>query len=130
LFNCLQLVEPVLGTCGSSGAALSQKAGARAQATCGGLGAASSWEAGAGATGTRGGPGATPSREAGAGATGTRGSPGATSSLEVGAGALGHAATRTRLVFCLDIELVRGVPGSQGTDIPNCPCIATELQIK
>jgi hypothetical protein len=32
---CLHPVEPVLGTCGSSRAALSQKVGAGAQVTCG-----------------------------------------------------------------------------------------------
>jgi hypothetical protein len=51
-------------TCGSSGAALSQKVGAGAQATRGGPEAALNWEAGAGATGTRGSP-----RAAGAGVT-------------------------------------------------------------
>jgi hypothetical protein len=51
LFNCLQLVEPFLGTRDSSGAALSQKVGAGAQVTCGGLEAAPSREAGAGAVG-------------------------------------------------------------------------------
>jgi hypothetical protein len=63
---CLQPVEPVLGTRGGSGAALSQKVGAGAQVTCGGPGAAPSREAGAGAAGTRGSPGAAPNREAGA----------------------------------------------------------------
>jgi hypothetical protein len=53
---------------------------------------------------TRGGPGAAPSREAGAGATGTRGAPGV--ALTADAGALGHAGTRARLVFCLNLELV------------------------
>jgi hypothetical protein len=73
LFNCLQLVEPVHGTCGSSGAALSQKAGAGAQMTHGGPGATLSQEVRA--AGTRGGLGAAPSREVRAGATGTRGAP-------------------------------------------------------
>jgi hypothetical protein len=63
LFNCLQLVGPIHRTCGSSGAALSHKAGAGARAgamgTRGGPGAALSWEAGTGALRTRGGPGAT-----------------------------------------------------------------------
>jgi hypothetical protein len=77
LFNCLQLVELVLGTCGSFRAALGQKTGVGAQATRGDPGAAPSREAGAGATGTRGGPGATLSREVGAGAARTRGGPGA-----------------------------------------------------
>jgi hypothetical protein len=56
LFNCLDLVDPIHGTCGSSRAALSQKAGAGAQATCGGPGATLSREAGAGVVGTHGGP--------------------------------------------------------------------------
>jgi hypothetical protein len=51
LFNCLQLVEPVLETRGSFGDALSLKMGAGAQAT---RGAAPSRETGAGAVGTRG----------------------------------------------------------------------------
>jgi hypothetical protein len=57
---------------------------------------------------TRGGPGAAPSREAGAGVAGTRGGPGAVPSREARTGALEHAATRARLVLCLDLELVRG----------------------
>jgi hypothetical protein len=77
LFNCLQLVEPVHGTRGSSRATLSQKAGAGAQATHGGPGAALSREAKAGAVGTRGGPRAAPNREVGAGSMGTRGALGA-----------------------------------------------------
>jgi hypothetical protein len=95
LFNCLQLVEPAHGTRGSSGVALSQKAGAGARATRGGLGAALSWEVGARATGTHDGPRAALSREA-------------------GAGALGHVGTHARLVFCLDLELVRGCTRSLG----------------
>jgi hypothetical protein len=75
LFNCLQPLEPVLGTRGSTGAALSQNVGARAQVTCGDPGAALSLEAGAGAMGARGGPGAAPTREVGARAAGTHGSP-------------------------------------------------------
>jgi hypothetical protein len=59
LFNCLQLVELVLGTRDSFEAALSQKAGTGAQATRGGPN----------------GPRAVPSRETGARATGTRGGP-------------------------------------------------------
>jgi hypothetical protein len=55
LFNCLQLVEPVLETRDSFGAALSLKVGAGAQAT---RGAAPSRETGAGAVGTRGSSGA------------------------------------------------------------------------
>jgi hypothetical protein len=85
LFNCLQHAEPVHGTCGSSGAALSQKVGAGAQVTRGGPRAASSQEAGARATGVRGSSGAALSREAGVRATGTRGSPGAAPSQEAGA---------------------------------------------
>jgi hypothetical protein len=50
----------VLGTHGSSGAALSQKVGAGTQVTCGGLEAAPSREAGARAVVARGGPGAAP----------------------------------------------------------------------
>jgi hypothetical protein len=94
LFNCLQLVEPVLGTRGSFGATLSQKAGAGARMTRDHPRAAPSWETGAGATGTCGGPGAALSREVGARVMGTRGSPGATTSLEAGARALGHTSTR------------------------------------
>jgi hypothetical protein len=101
LFNCLHLVEPVLGTRGSFGAALSQKVGAGAQATCGG-------------------PGAVLSREAGAGATRTRGGPRATPSWEVGAGALGHTTTRAHLVFCLDLELARG--GTRSSGYRQWPC--------
>jgi hypothetical protein len=82
--------------------------------TCGGPEATPSQETGAGATGTHAGPGAAPSREAGAGATGTRGGLGATPSQEAGAGALGHVGTRTRLIFCLDLELVRGGTRSSG----------------
>jgi hypothetical protein len=46
LFNCLQPVEHVLRACGSSGAVLTQKVGAGAQATRGGPGAARAgrWE--------------------------------------------------------------------------------------
>jgi hypothetical protein len=69
LFICLQPAEPILGTRGSSGAALSQKVGAGAQVIRGGPGVAPSREAGAGAMGIRDGPGAAPSQEAGAGAT-------------------------------------------------------------
>jgi hypothetical protein len=98
LFNFLQLVEPVHGTRGNSGAALSQQAGAGAQATRGGPGAALSREAGARAVGTRGGPGAALSREAGARVTGTRGGPGAA------------------LPFVLTWSLYVGVPGPQGTN--------------
>jgi hypothetical protein len=58
LFNCLQLVELIHGTRGSFRAALSQKAGAGAQATHGGPGAAPSRETGARDAGTRGGLGA------------------------------------------------------------------------
>jgi hypothetical protein len=65
LFNCLQPAEPILGTRGSSGAALSQKLGAGAQATRSGPKAALSHEAGAGAAEARDGPGAAPSQEAG-----------------------------------------------------------------
>jgi hypothetical protein len=82
LFICLQPAEPILGTRGSSGAALRQKVGARAQVTRDGPGAAPGREAGAGAARARGGLGAAPSREAGAKATGTRGSPGAAPSQE------------------------------------------------
>jgi hypothetical protein len=63
LFNCLQLVEPVLRTHGSFRAVLSQKAGAGVQVMHGVPEATPSQEMGAGATRTRGGPGATPSRE-------------------------------------------------------------------
>jgi hypothetical protein len=85
LFICLQPAEPVLGTRGSSGAALSQKMGARAQVIRGGPGAALSREVRARATGTRGGPRAAPSWEVGARATGTRGVPRAASSRKAGA---------------------------------------------
>jgi hypothetical protein len=64
LFICLQPAEPVLGTCGSSGAVVSQKVGAGAQVIRGGPEAALSREAGAGAVGTRDGPGTAPSRVA------------------------------------------------------------------
>jgi hypothetical protein len=66
LFNCLQPAEPVLGTRGISGAALSQKVGAGAHVTRGGPGATLSQVAGAEAIGARGGPRAASSREAGA----------------------------------------------------------------
>jgi hypothetical protein len=66
LFICLRPTEPVLRTCGSSGAAMSQMVGAGAQVTCGGPRAAPGREAEARATGARGSPGAAPSREAGA----------------------------------------------------------------
>jgi hypothetical protein len=108
LFNCLQLVEPVLGTRCSFGVALSQKVGVVAQAMRGGPRAALSREAGAKAMGVRDGPGAAPRWEAGDGAVGTHGGPGAAPSQEAGTGALGHAGTRARLVLCLDLELVRG----------------------
>jgi hypothetical protein len=114
LFNCLQLVEPVLGTRGSFRAAMRQKVGAGAQATRGGPGAALSQEIGARAAGTRGGPGAALSRKVGVRATGTRGDPRATSSWEAGAGALGHTATRARLIFCLDLKLVHRDTWSSG----------------
>jgi hypothetical protein len=45
---------------------------------------------------------------------GTRGGHGATPSQEAGAGALGHAGTCARLVFCLDLEIVRGGTRSTG----------------
>jgi hypothetical protein len=133
LFNCLQLVEPVLGTRCSFGVALTQKVGVVAQAMHGGSRAALNREAGAKAMGVHGGPGAAPSREAGAraagasdgpgaaqrweagdGAMGTHGGPGAAPSREAGTGALGHAGTRARLVLCLDLELVRGGTRSSG----------------
>jgi hypothetical protein len=57
---CLQPVELVLGTHGSSGAAPAREVGVRAAGARGGPGAAPSWEAGAGAAGTRGSPGAAP----------------------------------------------------------------------
>jgi hypothetical protein len=60
LINCLQPAEPVLGTRGSSGAALSQKVCAGAQVTCGGPRASLSQEAGVGAVRAHGGPGAVP----------------------------------------------------------------------
>jgi hypothetical protein len=96
---CLWPTEPVVRTRGSSGAAMSQMVGARAQVSCGGPGAASGQEVGAEATGTHGGPGAVLSWKAGAGAVGTRGSP------QLGGGSR-----------CLDLMLVRGVPSPQGTD--------------
>jgi hypothetical protein len=116
LFNCLQLVELVLGTRGSFRAAMRQKVGAGAQATRGGPGATPSRETGARAARTRGGPRDALSREVGARATGTRGGPRATPSWKAGAGALGHTATRTRLVFCLYLELIHGGTWSSGTD--------------
>jgi hypothetical protein len=85
LFICLQPTEPVFGTCGSSGATMSQVVGAGAQVTRGGPRAALGREAGARIAGARGGPGAAPSQEAGARAAGTRGSPRAAPSWEVGA---------------------------------------------
>jgi hypothetical protein len=66
LFICLCLAEPVLRTCGSSGAAPGQKVGVGAQVTHGGSGAALSREVGARAAETCGSPEAAPSREAGA----------------------------------------------------------------
>jgi hypothetical protein len=117
LFNYLQLVEPVHGTRGSSEAALSQKAGAGAQATRCSPGAALSREAGAGTVGTRGGPEAAPSREAGAGVTGTRGAPRAALSREAGAGAAGtRGGPGAALPFVLTWSLYAEVPGLQGTD--------------
>jgi hypothetical protein len=77
--------EPVLRTCGSFGATMSQMVGAGAQVPHGGPGAAPSQEEGARATGAHGGLGAIPSREVGAGAVGTRDSLGATPSQEAGA---------------------------------------------
>jgi hypothetical protein len=87
LFNCLQLVKPVHGTRGSSGATLSQKAGAGAQVTRGSPIAALSREAGAEATRTRDGPEAAPSQKAGARAMGTRDAPEAALNREADAGA-------------------------------------------
>jgi hypothetical protein len=98
LFNYLQLVEPIHGTCGGPGATLS-------------------WKAGAGATGSHGGPGATPSREVGARATGTRGAPGAALSRKVGTGATGtRGGPGGTLPFVLTWSLYERVTGSQGTD--------------
>jgi hypothetical protein len=117
LFNCLHLVEPVHGTYGSSGAALSQKAGAGAQATCGGTGATLSREVGVGAAGARGSPRAAPSQEAGVGAMGARGAPGAALSREVGAGAAGtRSGLGAALPFVLTWSLYAGVSDPQGTD--------------
>jgi hypothetical protein len=45
---------------------------------------------------------------------GTRDSPSAAPSWEAGTGASGHAGTCARLVFCLDLELVRGGTRSLG----------------
>jgi hypothetical protein len=83
LFICLQLTEPVIGTRGSSGAAISQMVGAGAQVTRDGPGVISDREAGARAVGTRGRPEAAGS--AGAGVAGTRGNPGAAPIREAGA---------------------------------------------
>jgi hypothetical protein len=89
LFNCLQPAEPILGTRGSSGAALSQKVGAGAQVTNGGPVSTPTQEVGAGVVGARGGLGAASSREAGTGAIGICGSPRAALSQEAGGGATG-----------------------------------------
>jgi hypothetical protein len=102
LFNCLRLVEPVLRTRVSFGAALSQKAGAGAQTTRGGPRAARARRRER-AVRTRDGLGAAPSRETGVGAAGTHGGLRAASSREAGAGALGHVDMRVRLIFCLDV---------------------------
>jgi hypothetical protein len=120
LFNCLQLLEPVHGTRGSSGAALSQKSGARAQATCGTPGADLSRETGAGAAGTCGTPRAALSWETGAGAQVTHGASGATLSREVGARAVGTCgALGAALTFVLNWSLYAGVLGPQGTNSIN-----------
>jgi hypothetical protein len=114
LFNCLQLVEPVLGTRGSFGAALSQKAGAGGQTT-------------------HGGPGAAPSREpepqghvvapglprAGRRESEPQGHAAAPVLPQAGRQEPGPWDTRACvpcLVFCLDLELIRRVPGSQSND--------------
>jgi hypothetical protein len=130
LFNSLQPVKPILGTRDSSGAALSQKAGAGAQTTRGGPGAAPRREVRAGATGTRGGLGASSSRQAGAGAVGTRDSLGAAPSRKARAGDMWRPwscpepggrsrGLRTRghaLSFVLTWSLYERVPDPQGTD--------------
>jgi hypothetical protein len=82
LFICLQPAEPVLGTRGSSEAAMSQMVGVGIQVTRGGPGATPGRKAGA--AGARGGPGAALSREVGAGAMETRGSPRAAPSRKAG----------------------------------------------
>jgi hypothetical protein len=111
LFNCLQPVEPILGTRGSSRTALSQKLGAGAQATRSGPKAALSHEAGAGAAEARDGP---ELLQAGRLEPGTRGGPGAAPSREAGTGASGHVGTHACLILCLDLELVCGGTRSSG----------------
>jgi hypothetical protein len=111
LFNCLQLVEPVHGTRGSSGAALDQKTGAGAHAIHDGPGAALSRETRARAAGTCGGPGAASSRETGAEAIGTRGAPGAALSWEADTGAAGtRDGPGAALHFVLTLSLYAGYP--------------------
>jgi hypothetical protein len=85
LFICLQPAEPVLGTRGSSGAALSQMVGAEAQVIRGGPRAAPSQKARAGAVRIHGGPRVVPNRKVRARAIWTHGGPGAAPSREAGA---------------------------------------------
>jgi hypothetical protein len=115
LFNCLQLVQPVYGTRGSSGAALSQKAGAGAQATRGGPGAALSQEAGAGALGDTWWPRSCP--ELGGGSQSHRDVWRPQSCPESVGGHRRRGDTRRPWscpAFCFDLELVRGGTRSSG----------------